>query len=72
MSKKVIPSPSTFPFGNCTETFLVEEIFGSVAEFHRIIEEKGSDNFTIDNYRVEYDEMSGIHYFYFIEVRLKG
>lgn len=56
---------STYPFGNCTEEFVVKSIFGSVSEFARQIEING-DNFDFEKYRIVYDETKDVHYFYYI------
>jgi hypothetical protein len=49
--------------GNCTEDDVVDDIFGNVSEFARVVEEHG-DEFTIGNLTVKYDEDQDIHYFY--------
>jgi hypothetical protein len=49
--------------GNCTEDDVVDDIFGHVSEFARVVEEHG-DEFTIGNLTVKYDEDQDIHYFY--------
>lgn len=50
------------PIGDCRDENLVEEIFGSVSEFARQIEENG-DNFVFSKYLVTYDSTADIHYF---------
>jgi hypothetical protein len=49
--------------GNCQDEELVEEIFGSISEFARQIEENG-DNFIYYNYEIHYDEETDIHWFF--------
>lgn len=49
--------------GNCIDEQLIDEIFGSVSEFARQIEENG-DNFTYGNTTITYDEEKDIHSFY--------
>lgn len=50
--------------GDCRDEILVEEIFGSVSEFARLVEEMGDEFVHNGNVRVEYDEISDIHTFY--------
>jgi hypothetical protein len=49
--------------GDCRDESLIEEIFGSVSEFARLVEEIG-DNFTFKNFVVSYNEVEDIHSFY--------
>lgn len=51
--------------GDCRDEALVENLFGSVSEFARLVEEKG-DNFTDEKLgiRVEYNAEIDVHYFY--------
>lgn len=49
--------------GNCTEDDVVDDIFGNVSEFARMVEEHG-DEFTLGNLVVKYDDDQDIHYFY--------
>ena len=49
--------------GTCVNELLVDELFGSVSEFGRLLEQSG-DNFIIGDIIVRYDEDSDIHSFY--------
>lgn len=49
--------------GDCRSESLIEEIFGSVSEFARQIEEYG-DEFMFGCIRVTYDEVKDIHTFW--------
>jgi hypothetical protein len=50
--------------GNCTQEDVVEDIFGSVSEFARQVEENG-DTFLYNNeVAVKYDEDNDVHYFF--------
>lgn len=49
--------------GDCRNEFLIEELFDSVSEFARLIEENGN-SFTFQNIQVDYDETNDIHSFY--------
>jgi hypothetical protein len=49
--------------GDCRNEELVDDIFGSVSEFARIVDEKG-DNFLYGKYAIIYNEKNDIHYFY--------
>lgn len=49
--------------GNCTNENLICELFGSVSEFARIVEEFG-DNFKLGNVLVKYNAKKDIHTFY--------
>jgi hypothetical protein len=51
--------------GDCRDEGLIEEIFGSVSEFARLVEENG-DNFVFGKVSIEYDEESDIHTFILI------
>ncbi len=48
--------------GDCRNEELVEEIFGSVSEFARLVEEKG-DNFNYGKFRVTYNPENDLHFF---------
>ena len=47
---------------DCRDETLIEEIFGSVTEFARLIEEHG-DNFQYNNWNITYNPHSDIHTF---------
>jgi hypothetical protein len=47
---------------DCRNEELVEDIFGSVSEFARVVETKG-DDFIYHGWRVTYDEAKDIHFF---------
>jgi hypothetical protein len=49
--------------GDCRDEELIEQLFGSVSDFARVVEELG-DSFTTDTLVVEYDEDTDIHTFY--------
>jgi len=49
--------------GDCRMEWLVEELFGSVSEFARLVEENG-DEFTINDIVVKYNGKKDIHTFY--------
>jgi len=49
--------------GDCRNEELIEEIFGSVSEFARQVEENG-DNFKFGNFEVTYNKNKDIHYFW--------
>ena len=49
--------------GNCTEDDVVDDIFGSMSEFARMVEKHG-DDFTLGNLVVKYDDDEDIHHFY--------
>lgn len=51
--------------GTCQSEELIEELFGSVSEFARLVEEKGN-NFTFGKIKVKYNEKKDIHSFYLI------
>lgn len=48
--------------GDCRNETLINEIFGSVSEFARIIEEKGNE-FIYENIEVCYNPQTDIHMF---------
>lgn len=50
--------------GNCTEEDVVDDIFGSVSEFARQVEENGDEFLYQNDVVVTYDEDNDIHYFY--------
>jgi hypothetical protein len=47
---------------DCRNEELVEEIFGSVSEFARLVESNGND-FRYGVWRVQYDPRKDIHFF---------
>ena len=49
--------------GNCTNENLIEEIFGSVSEFARQVEENGNE-FKFGSVQVTHDEDKDIHTFW--------
>ena len=49
--------------GDCRDEQLIEDMFGSVTEFARLVEEMG-DEFIYGNFVIEYDVNSDIHSFY--------
>lgn len=49
--------------GDCRDESLIEEIFGSVTDFARLVEENG-DNFIYGKYKIEYNHKKDRHYFY--------
>jgi len=49
--------------GDCRSEELIEDIFGSVSEFARLVEEKG-DNFKIGKILVKYDKKRDRHSFF--------
>jgi hypothetical protein len=49
--------------GDCRNESLIEEIFGSVSEFARQVEECG-DEFMFGCIRVTYDQVKDIHTFW--------
>lgn len=49
--------------GNCTNENLIEEIFGSVSEFARQVEENGNE-FKYGGVHVTHDEDKDIHTFW--------
>ena len=49
--------------GTCQDAELIEDIFGSVSEFARLVEIYGNE-FTYDDTIVKYDEDTDIHSFY--------
>jgi len=61
----VIYYPQT-PFSSCRDEAVVENIFGSISEFARLVEVKGN-NFIARGVRVVYDEKNDIHYFFSVE-----
>ena len=50
--------------GNCTDEDIVDNIFGSVSEFARQVEENGDEFLYQNDIIVKYDEDNDIHYFY--------
>jgi hypothetical protein len=50
--------------GNCTDEDIVDNIFGSVSEFARQVEENGDEFLYQNDVVVKYDEDNDIHYFY--------
>ncbi len=51
------------PIGDCRDENLVIELFGSVSEFARLVEEKG-DNFQLNKILVKYNNKKDIHSFF--------
>lgn len=51
--------------GDCTDEELVEELFGSVTDFARLVDEHG-DNFMHGDIDVVYCEETDIHTFYWV------
>lgn len=52
--------------GNCTQDDVVEDIFGSVSEFARQVEENGDEFLYKDQIVVTYHEADDIHYFFYL------
>lgn len=52
--------------GDCRNEKLIEDIFGSVTDFARLVEEKGN-NFTEGKIVVKYNEKKDIHSFFKID-----
>ena len=50
--------------GNCTQEDVVDDIFGSVSEFARQVEENGDEFLYQNDVVIKYDEHNDIHYFY--------
>jgi len=50
--------------GNCTMEDVVEDIFGSVSEFARLVEENGDEFLYKNSIVVKYDEDNDVHYFF--------
>jgi hypothetical protein len=50
--------------GNCTQEDVVEDIFGSVSEFARLVEENGDEFLYKNSIVVKYDEDNDVHYFF--------
>jgi len=72
--------PGLSYIGNCTEDDVVDDIFGNVSEFARMVELYG-DEFAVGDLVVKYDDDKDIHYFYhknhsvaenFADGRIKG
>lgn len=57
------PNDNLEYIGNCTENECIDEIFGDVNEFARLVDEYG-DEFEIKDLVVKYDEDQDIHHFY--------
>jgi hypothetical protein len=55
--------PGLSYIGNCTEDEVVDDIFGNVSEFARMVELYG-DEFAVGDLVVKYDDDKDIHYFY--------
>jgi hypothetical protein len=53
-------------FGNCTQEDVIEDIFGSVSEFARQVEENGDEFLYKDQIVITYDESNDIHYFFYL------
>ena len=56
-------NPELSYIGNCTEDEVVDDIFGNVSEFARMVELHG-DEFAVGDLVVKYDDDQDIHYFY--------
>ena len=52
--------------GDCRDESLIEEIFGSVSEFARLVEEKGN-NFFAGAVCVKYDKKKDRHSFFSVD-----
>jgi hypothetical protein len=52
--------------GNCTQEYIVDDIFGSVSEFARQVEENGDEFLYKNDVVVKYDEDNDIHYFFYL------
>ncbi len=52
--------------GNCTQDDVVEDIFGSVSEFARQVEENGDEFLYNNSVIVKYDEVNDVHYFFWL------
>jgi hypothetical protein len=50
--------------GNCTQEDVVDDIFGSVSEFARQVEENGDEFIYKNDVVIKYDEDNDIHYFF--------
>jgi hypothetical protein len=54
---------SNIRLGDCRNEELVEDIFGSVSEFARLVEKHGN-NFSIGNIVVKYNPTTDVHTFW--------
>lgn len=54
---------NTSMLGTCVDENLIEDIFGSVSEFARLVEENGN-NFSYGRYEITYNEETDIHTFW--------
>ena len=52
--------------GNCTQNDVIEDVFGSVSEFARQVEENGDEFLYKDQIVITYDEANDIHYFFYL------
>lgn len=52
--------------GNCTQNDVIEDIFGSVSEFARQVEENGDEFLYKDQIVITYDEANDTHYFFYL------
>ena len=52
--------------GNCTQNDVIKDIFGSVSEFARQVEENGDEFLYKDQIVITYDEANDIHYFFYL------
>lgn len=57
------PVPYSYKIGTCRDETLIEELFGSVSEFARLVEEHGNE-FVLGKVVVKYNENKDIHTFY--------
>jgi hypothetical protein len=53
------------PIADCRNESAINDLFGSVSEFARLVEENG-DNFKLGNIVVKYNSKRDIHSFYLI------
>ena len=60
-----IPPPNSM-IGNCTQDDVIEDIFGSVSEFARQVEENGDEFLYKNEIVVKYDEANDVHYFFYL------
>ena len=58
--------PLSKMIGNCTQDDVVEDIFGSVSEFARQVEENGDEFIYKNKVVVKYDGTKDIHYFFYL------
>jgi hypothetical protein len=51
--------------GNCTQENLIEDIFGSVSEFARQVEQNGNSFIYNKKIIIKYNKSNDVHYFYY-------